>query len=72
MTTTDWLTTGVDRALAENGDAVERWRRNEPGAWGQIAGQAVLACRDTVGRPLTDSERRAVWAATWRRLNPPA
>jgi hypothetical protein len=68
MTTTDWLTAGVHRALAETEDAVDRWRQNEPGAWGHIAGQAVLACRGALGRPLTHAERRAVWAEAWRRL----
>jgi hypothetical protein len=58
----------VTAVLAENGEQVERWRRSEPGAWGHLAGQAVLAYRRALGRPLTDGERRRVWAVTWAAL----
>lgn len=68
MTDPDWLETCVDGALRDSADAVARFRRNEPGAWGHIAGQAVLACRGHLGRPLTEAERRQVWAAAWQRL----
>jgi hypothetical protein len=54
--------------LAEHPEPVERWRRSEPGAWGFLAGQAVLLARRRLGRRLSDAERRAVWAATWAAL----
>jgi len=68
MTDTDWLDRGIERALVENADAVERWRRGEAGAWGHIAGQAVMACWRELGRSLTHPERRLVWAAAWAAL----
>lgn len=47
---------------------IERWRAREPGAWGFLAGQVVLALRGRLGRTLTDIERRAAWAAAWAAL----
>jgi hypothetical protein len=64
----DPLPNVIAGVLAANRVQVERWRRSEPGAWGHLAGQAVLAYRRAVGRPLTDAERRAAWAATWSAL----
>jgi hypothetical protein len=55
--------------LAEHPEPVGRWRRSEPGAWGFLAGQAVLLARRRLGRRLTEAERRAVWAATWAALS---
>jgi hypothetical protein len=63
-----WLALGVEGALAANADAVDRWQRDEPGAWGHVAGQAVLACRRELGRALTEAERRLVWSAAWQAL----
>jgi hypothetical protein len=63
-----WLIGGVETALAQNEAWVERWLRDEPGAWGRLAGAAVLACRARAGRPLTEAERRRVWAHAWRSL----
>ena len=37
-----------------------------PGAWGRLAGLAVIAHRERLGRRLEDPERRAVWDAVWR------
>ncbi len=50
-----WLALGVEGALAANAAAVERWRHGERGAWGHIAGQAVLACRRELGRAVSDA-----------------
>ena len=47
---------------------VEAWLRDEPGSWGALAGRAVLAARQALGRRLTDTERRIVWQALWDRL----
>jgi len=55
--------------LATHAATVAAWRRNEAGAWGALAAQAVLAARRALGRTLTEHERRAVWAAMWALLN---
>jgi hypothetical protein len=54
--------------IAAHPEQVARWLRNEPGAWGHLAGQAVLHERRRLGRALTDAERRVVWASLWRAL----
>jgi hypothetical protein len=51
--------------LGSHAAAVVAWRRNEPGAWGALAAQAILAARKALGRGLTEAERRVVWAAMW-------
>ncbi len=65
---TDSLAEAVAETLANHPDAVERWRLNEPGAWGFLAGQGVLTFRTRLGRSLTNAERRQVWAALWAEL----
>ena len=65
---TDALADAVAATLASHPAAVERWRANEPGAWGYLAGQGVLAYRARLERQLTDVERRRVWAALWTAL----
>lgn len=54
--------------LEAHADKVQAWLANEPGAWGFLAGQAVLAERRRLGRGLTEPERRIVWQALWDRL----
>lgn len=54
--------------MRDNPERVQAWLANEPGAWGALAGQAVLAVRRRLGRALTEPERRAVWQALWDRL----
>lgn len=49
-------------------DLVGAWLRDEPGSWGALAGQAILATRTALGRRLTEAERRVVWQALWDRL----
>ena len=62
----------LDRLLREvvaaHPDRVEGWICNEPGQWGFLAGQAVLAVRRLIGRRLTDGERRWVWHRMWQTL----
>ncbi len=62
----------IERAVAatieSNPQMVGRWVVGEPGSWGFLAGQAVLACRQELGRSLTDWERRQVWSLLWSRL----
>ncbi len=55
--------------LAAQTATVAAWRRNEAGAWGALAGQAILAVRQALGRKLTEPERRIVWQAMWALLN---
>ena len=55
--------------LASHATTVEAWRRNEPGAWGALAAQAILATHRALGRKLTEGERRVVWDSMWRMLN---
>lgn len=54
--------------LDAHGATVAAWLRDEPGSWGALAGQAVLATRRALGRSLSDAERRIVWQALWDRL----
>ena len=56
------------RVIAEHREIVAAWMHDEPGAWGKLAGQAVLAERRRLGRPLTERERRVVWQALWDTL----
>lgn len=54
--------------LAEHDRLVAAWIRDEPGSWGALAGQAIIATRRTLGRSLNDTERRIVWQTLWDRL----
>ena len=58
----------VGETLAAHPEHVRRWLGNEPGAWGFLAGQGVLALRRRLGRRPTDAERRGLWAALWAAL----
>ena len=60
--TLDQLLAGVIR---DNREKVAGWMGGEPGCWGFLAGQAVVACRNSVGRSLSDRERRQVWHRLW-------
>jgi hypothetical protein len=40
-------------------------RTARPKAWGALAAHGVEALRDRLGRPLTENERRTLWAALW-------
>lgn len=54
--------------LNEQAGLVAAWLRDEPGSWGALAGQAIIATRRALGRSLTDAERRIVWQTLWDRL----
>jgi hypothetical protein len=58
----------VEQTIVEHQDVVEKWLGDTPGAWGSLAGTCVLACRERLGRRLTEAERRAAWQALWDRL----
>ena len=52
----------------DHATTVAAWLRDEPGSWGALAGQAILAVRRALGRSLSEAERRIVWQAMWDRL----
>ena len=58
----------LNSVLAEHAATVDAWLRDEPGSWGALAGQAILATRRALRRSLSDAERRIVWQAMWDRL----
>jgi len=62
------LELAVQETLEGNGETVAAWLRGEAGAWGALAGQAVIAYRRRLGRALTDAERRQVWQELWQSL----
>jgi len=41
-------------------------RTGRPKAWGALAAHGVKALRDQLRRPVSDDERRRLWAALWR------
>ena len=63
------LRRAVQATIGGHTGQVQAWLRDTPGAWGFLAGDAVLGCRRNLGRSLSDLERRAVWDALWRALS---
>jgi Asp-tRNA(Asn)/Glu-tRNA(Gln) amidotransferase B subunit len=59
----------IDSLLADvvtdNQDKVVGWIKGEPGAWGFLAGQAVITVRKEAGRDLANAERGMVWSRMW-------
>ena len=53
------------QVLGDHCEKTLAWIRREPGAWGYLAGQGVAATRRSLGRQLTDPERRMVWSRLW-------
>ena len=51
--------------VLDNREKVQGWIRDESGCWGYLAGKAVTATRDRLGRTLNDEERRLVWHRLW-------
>ncbi len=64
----DPLRQAVEETIAAHPGVVRRWIENQPGAWGFLAGQGILAYRRNLGRRLADAERRALWQALWTKL----
>lgn len=56
-------------AIAADESLAAAVRARTAGAWGRLAGLAVIAHRQRLGRRLEDPERRAVWAAVWREVH---
>ena len=59
------LDAALERVMQEHPGRVAAWGRSEPGAWGFLSGQGVLAARQLLGRPLSAMERRVVWHQLW-------
>ncbi|MDA1216161.1 MAG: hypothetical protein O2812_04740 [Chloroflexi bacterium] len=66
--TQETLQTVIAETIAAHGAEVERWLVREPGAWGFLAGKAVISMRLKLGRRLVDEERRTIWATLWDSL----
>lgn len=56
----------VARTVTDEGDLVTAAAGSVPKAWGALAARGVLRFRELAGRPPTEAERRAIWAALWR------
>jgi hypothetical protein len=63
------LRLAIEETLADNHALVGQWRAGTPGAWGALAGKAIIAARARLGHRLSESERRLVWAMLWQRLS---
>ncbi len=63
--TSEQLTPILGEVVRGNREKVLGWIRDESGCWGYLAGKAVKATRDRLGRPLGDGERRLVWDRLW-------
>ena len=55
----------IRRVVTDNRHTVSDWKIGKPGAWGFLAGQAVIGIRIQLNRQLTDIERREVWQDLW-------
>lgn len=58
----------LSAVLAAHPPFVDAWLTNQPGTWGALAGQGIIATRCALDRPLTDTERRIVWQTLWDHL----
>ena len=58
----------VRKTIGGNAGMVQKWIDGQPGSWGYLAGQAVIAYRRALGRTLTDWERREMWHRLWESL----
>lgn len=58
----------IAQTIESNASMFRGWLENRPGSWGVLAGKAVIACRQKLGRRLTGDERRKVWHELWRAL----
>ncbi len=63
--TLDCLDPLLRQLLSDHWQKTLAWMNSEPGAWGYLAGQGVMATRRHLGRQLTDAERRMVWSRLW-------
>ncbi len=63
------LQDAVRETVEGNSPRVQDWMADRPGAWGFLAGKAVIAYRQRLGRSPTDPERRRVWRLLWETLS---
>lgn len=56
----------VAQTVADERALVAAAARSVPKAWGALTARGVLRFRELTGRPPTEAERRAIWAALWR------
>lgn len=66
---TDAAQDAVGRTIEEYPDVILKWKKNERGSWGFLAGRAVILCKQNLQRSLSDRERRDVWQLLWFSLN---
>jgi hypothetical protein len=59
----------IGSIIAEHPDVIVKWKKNERGSWGFLAGRAVILCKQNLQRGLSDVERREVWRLLWLTLN---
>lgn len=64
----DFVREAVEETLKVDAETVREWQAGTAKTWGFLAGRAVGRARRSLGRDLTDGERRAVWSALWGRL----
>ena len=65
----DAVQKAIGRTIAQHPDVIMKWRKNEKGSWGFLAGRAVILCKQKLRRSLSDVERREVWRSLWNTLN---
>ena len=66
---TDAAQDAVGRTIEEYPDVILKWKKNERGSWGFLAGRAVILCKQNLQRSLSDRESRDVWQLLWFSLN---
>jgi len=62
------LRVAIGLTIESNPTVVTDWLVDRPGCWSFLAGKAVLAYRENVGRSLTEHERRVAWRELWGAL----
>jgi hypothetical protein len=66
MRVDDVISKIADETVRTWPDLAEGTRTARPKAWGALAAHGIEALRDRLGRPLTETERRTLWASLWR------
>ena len=64
----DAIATAAEEAIRGDRELFAAAVAGRPKAWGALAASGITAYRTRAGRALADAERRAVWAALWRRI----
>ena len=69
MLFSDAVQDAVGSTIEKHPDVILKWKKNERGSWGFLAGRAVILCKQNLQRSLSDRERRDVWQLLWFSLN---